>query len=107
MQGFTLGPLRQVRLPGTDQDAFLLTATRRSERLQMLYWWPGHRTLHSQYGRVEWGKVLALRDRLTGEQGQSLFVRLICPAAPDSEARLTRTGAAFQPRLNALCRRTQ
>jgi hypothetical protein len=106
LQGFTLGPLRQLRLPGTDQDAFLLTATRRSESLQMLYWWPGHQTLHSQYGRVEWGKALALRDRLAGEPGHSLFVRMICPADADSVARLTQTGAAFQPALAALCRQT-
>lgn len=32
LQGFALSPLRVVRLPGTRQDAFVLTATRRAER---------------------------------------------------------------------------
>ena len=102
LQGFVLSPLRVVRLPGTQQDAFVLTAARRAERQQVLYWWPGQPTLRSGAGRDQWGKLLALRDRLTGETGHSLFVRLMCPADGSSEARLTRTAAAWQPSLSAL-----
>jgi len=104
LQGFSLSPLRLVRLPGTEQDAFAVTATRQGERRQILYWWPGQPTLRSGAGRDQWGKLLALRDRLTGESGHSLFVRLICPADPYSEARLTRTAAAWESALDALRR---
>ena len=107
LQGFVLNPLRIVRLPGTGQDAFLLTAERQGERRQILYWWPGQPTLRGGSGRDQWGKLLALRDRLTGETGHSLFVRLICPADTDSEARLTRTAAAWEPALAALCRQAR
>ena len=107
LQGFDLSPLRIVRLPGTTQDAFLLTATRLVECQQILYWWPGQPTLRSGAGRDQWGKLLALRDRLTGETGHSLFVRLICPADDGSEARLTQTAAAWEPALDALRRRAR
>ncbi len=104
-QGFALSPLQVVRLPGTAQDAFLLTATTRlGERRQVLYWWPGQPTLRSGAGRDQWGRLLAMRDRLTGETGHSLFVRLICSADDGSEARLTRTAAAWEPALDALRR---
>ena len=102
LQGFSLSPLRMVRLPGTGQDAFLLTAVRRNEYQQILYWWPGQPTLRSGAGRDQWGKLLTLRDRLTGESEHSLFVRLICPADDASEARLTCTAAAWEPALDAL-----
>ena len=107
LQGFALSPLRVVRLPGTAQDAFVVMATRQGERRQILYWWPGQPTLRSGSGRDQWGKLLALRDWLTGETGHSLFVRLICPADDGSEARLTRTAAAWEPALDALCRSKQ
>lgn len=107
LQGFTLSPVHTVHLPGTNQEASVMTATRRNEQLQILYWWPGGQTLRTKYGHVEWGKLLALRDRLTGEQGRSLFVRLICPATPTSEARLTQTAAAWEPELDALRRRAK
>lgn len=100
LQGFSLSPLRVVRLPDTCQDAFLLTATRGSNCQQVLYWWPGQPTLRSGEGRDQWGKLLALRDRLTGEPGHSLFVRLICPAGAGSENRLIRTAADWEPSLD-------
>lgn len=101
-QGFTLGPIRRVALGKSGEDAFLMTATRREQKIDVLYWWPGQAHLETGYGYDQWGKLLSLRDRLTGEQGKSLFVRMMAPASPDNEERLTQTAAAWEPALAAL-----
>ncbi len=101
-QGFTLGAIHKVALGNTGDSAFLMTATLRDQKIDVLYWWPGQARLETGYGYDQWGKLLAARDRLTGEQGKSLFVRMMAPNNANSEQMLTQAAAAWEPELVAL-----
>jgi EpsI family protein len=74
-QGFTLSAAEPAMLAG--QALRVMTAERGGERLRVAYWWSGSAAPDTTYGREQVGKLLALRDRLTGRQGRSLFVRVI------------------------------
>ncbi len=101
-QGFTLGDIHKVPLGSTGESAFVMRATLRQQKIDVLYWWPGQARLETGYGYDQWGKLLAVRDRLTGEQGKSLFVRLMAPADDHSEQMLAQAAAAWEPSLVAL-----
>ncbi len=101
-QGFTLGAIRKVALGSKGDSAFMMTATLRAQKIDVLYWWPGQARLETGYGYDQWGKLLAARDRLTGEQGKSLFVRMMVPHDSQSEQMLTKTASAWEPEFVAL-----
>lgn len=101
-QGFTLGAIRKVSLGSTGDSAFMMTATLRDQKIDVLYWWPGQARLETGYGYDQWGKLLAARDRLTGEQGKSLFVRMMATHGPQSEQMLTQAASSWEPTLVAL-----
>ena len=101
-QGFTLGEIRKVALGNKGDSAFMMTATLRNQKIDVLYWWPGQARLETGYGYDQWGKLLAARDRLTGEQGKSLFVRMMVPHDTQSEQMLTQTASSWEPTLVAL-----
>ena len=101
-QGFTLGDIHKVKLGNTGESAFVMQATLRQQKIDVLYWWPGQARLETGYGYDQWGKLLAARDRLTGEQGKSLFVRMMAPADANSEQMLVQTATAWEPDLVAL-----
>lgn len=83
-QGFALGPREKVEVAG--QPCASMTAARDFDRLRMVYWWSGSAGVDSKYGREQMGKVLALRDKLVGHQGHSLFVRVLTEDGEESEA---------------------
>ena len=101
-QGFTLGAIHKVPLGSTGESAFVMRATLRQQKIDVLYWWPGQARLETGYGYDQWGKLLAARDRLTGEQGKSLFVRMMVPADDRSEQMLVSAATAWEPALVSL-----
>ncbi len=99
-QGFTLSPAAAATVAG--QTGRLMTAARNDSKLQVMYWWSGDSSTDTTYGREQVGKLLALRDRLTGRQGQSLFVRVITSDAPGTDDALNTFVTQSAPALKRL-----
>lgn len=74
-QGFVLTNEKQMRIAG--QPGRYMVAERDGLRQQVFYWWSGRAAVDTKYGRDQMGRLLAVRDRLIGHQGQSIFVRVI------------------------------
>jgi EpsI family protein len=99
-QGFTLSPAASATVAG--QTGRLMTAARDNSKLQVMYWWSGNAGSDTTYGREQVGKLLALRDRLTGKQGQSLFVRVITSDTPGTDDALNTFVTQSAPALKRL-----
>jgi len=107
-----------ICLPGngwqlSDRTTFLfqgqninkMRASQRNTHLLVFYWLPGNYTANIDHG-LPMQKVLSLRKALTGEEGQSLFVRVIAAenaASPDTVQRFI---ADIQPAIQALTEAT-
>jgi len=99
-QGFTLGPREHVTIAG--QRGALMTAERDDTRLRIMYWWSGRAAIDTKYGREQMGKILAVRDRLVGQQGHSLFVRVLVPEDAKAMDTIRDFLQACGPALSAL-----
>ncbi|MCC6484195.1 MAG: EpsI family protein [Armatimonadetes bacterium] len=83
-QGFSLTQERHREIAG--QPGRYMVAQRQDVRQQVFYWWSGGAAVDTKYGRNQMGRLLALRDRLMGHEGQSLFVRLIADDSVEGQA---------------------
>ncbi len=101
-QGWELSPVHEVKLG--DLRAYSMSAKRDNEKLAVLYFWTGGVIPEGQWGRVQLGRLMTIRNRLTNEQGQPVFVRLVTGAGTDSDKLLTDFAAQVLPPLNQLAR---
>lgn len=99
-QGFRLSAVREITVAG--QSARSMTAERDGAKLDVVYWWNGKVVTEVKWGREQIGKLLTLRNKLTNEQGQSLFVRLVTPAAPESGKLLREFAILAQPEMRKI-----
>lgn len=76
-QGFQLSKAQNTTVG--DFQCNVMLAERMGTRMRVVYWWSGAANVDTTYGREQMGRILALRDRITGETGHSLFVRVIAP----------------------------